>query len=110
MLPIRTVDLNICFQGRALTMHGKLFYICDLNFTPELLAPAKELHSMVVVKKGIGFNYELMKKLPQVLPVFTQADALRLEKTWAKELHSIGYLGGATPCRESMKCGSWFAY
>lgn len=69
-------------------------------------APATDLRSKVVHKRGIGLNYELMKQLTPKSPVFTQADALRLEKTWAKKLHGMGYrveAGEATPGRKASK-------
>ena len=73
---------------------------------PKPVAPATDLRSKVVHKRGIGLNYELMKKLTPKSPVFTQADALRLEKTWAKKLHGMGYrveAGEATPGRKTAK-------
>ena len=73
---------------------------------PKPAAPATDLRSKVVHKRGIGLNYELMKKLTPESPVFTQADALRLEKTWAKKLHGMGYrveAGEATPGRKASK-------
>lgn len=62
--------------------------------------PSRDLRSKIVNKHGVGLNYELMKQLTPASPVFTQADALRLEKTWAKKLHNKGYrveAGNATP-------------
>ncbi len=45
-----------------------------------------------------------MKQLTPASPVFTQVDALRLEKSWAKKLHKMGYrveAGDATPDRDA---------
>ena len=66
--------------------------------------PAKDLRSKVVAKRGLGLNYELMTKLSPSSPVYTQQDALALEKKWAKKLHNMGYrveAGDATPGREA---------
>lgn len=71
---------------------------------PKPAAPAKDLRSKVVHKRGIGLNYELMKQLTPSSPVYTQQDALALEKKWAKKLHNMGYrvqAGDATPGRET---------
>ncbi len=71
---------------------------------PKPAAPAKDLRSKVVHKRGIGLNYELMKQLTPSSPVYTQQDALALEKRWAKKLHNMGYrveAGDATPGREN---------
>lgn len=73
---------------------------------PKPEAPARDIRSKVVNKRGIGLNYELMKQLTPESPIFTHADALRLEKTWAKKLHSMGYrveAGEATPGRKASK-------
>ena len=75
---------------------------------PKPTAPAKDLRSKVVHKRGIGLNYELMKQLTPKSPVYTHSDALRLEKTWAKKLHNMGFrveAGDATPGRESRRTG-----
>jgi hypothetical protein len=45
-----------------------------------------------------------MKQLTPSSPVYTQQDALALEKKWAKKLHNMGYrveAGDATPGREN---------
>ena len=71
-------------------------------------APAKDLRSKVVHKRGVGLNYELMKQLTSKSPVYTQPDALRLEKTWAKKLHVMGCrveAGDATPGLKSKRPG-----
>ncbi len=71
---------------------------------PKPAPPAKDLRSKVVAKRGLGLNYELMTKLSPSSPVYTQQDALALEKTWAKKLHNMGYrveAGDATPGREA---------
>ena len=71
---------------------------------PRPAAPAKDLRSKVVHKRGVGLNYELMKQLTPSSPVYTQQDALALEKKWAKKLHNMGYrveAGDATPGREN---------
>ena len=65
--------------------------------------PARDLRSKIVNKRGLGLNYSLMKQLTPVSPVYTQSDALRLEKTWAKKLQKMGYrveAGDATPDRK----------
>ena len=70
---------------------------------PKPKAPAKDLRSKVVAKRGLCLNYELMTKLSPSSPVYTQQDALALEKKWAKKLHNMGYrveAGDATPGRE----------
>ena len=66
--------------------------------------PAHDLRSKVVNRRGVGLNYELMSQLTPSSPVYTQTDALRLEKAWAKKLHKMGYrveAGDATPGREN---------
>jgi hypothetical protein len=71
---------------------------------PKPVTPAKDLRSKVVSKRGVGLNYKLMKQLTPASPVFTQVDAIRLEKTWAKKLHKMGYrveAGDATPDRDA---------
>jgi hypothetical protein len=65
--------------------------------------PARDLRSRLVNKRGLGLNYELMDQLTPKSPVYTQSDALRLERTWAKKLHNMGYrveAGDATPGRD----------
>ena len=71
---------------------------------PKPEVPAKDLRSKVVAKRGLCLNYELMTKLTPSSPVYTQQDALALEKKWAKKLHKMGYrveAGDATPVREA---------
>jgi hypothetical protein len=71
---------------------------------PKPAAPANDLRSKVVHKRGVGLNYELMKQLTPSSPVYTQQDVLALEKKWAKKLHNMGYrveAGDATPGREN---------
>lgn len=66
--------------------------------------PARDLRSKVVNRRGVGLNYELMSQLTPSSPVYTHSDALRLEKTWAKKLHNMGYrveAGDATPGRKN---------
>jgi hypothetical protein len=75
-----------------------------IHKAPRRPAPAKDIRSKVVHKRGVGLNYELMKQLTPLSPVFTQQDALALEKKWAKRLHNMGYrveAGDATPGRDS---------
>lgn len=89
-------------------------YVGQTSHTPEEryaihkgekpVPPARDLRSRVVNRRGVGLNYELMSQLTPSSPVYTQTDALRLEKTWAKKLHKMGYrveAGDATPDRES---------
>jgi len=71
---------------------------------PKPEAPAKDLRSKVVAKRGLCLNYGLMTKLTPSSPVYTQQDALALEKKWAKKLHKMGYrveAGDATPGRDN---------
>lgn len=66
--------------------------------------PARDLRSKVVHRRGVGLNYELMSQLTPSSPVYTQSDALRLEKAWAKKLHKMGYrveAGDANPGHET---------
>jgi hypothetical protein len=75
-----------------------------IHKAPRRPAPAKDIRSKVVHKRGVGLNYELMKQLTPTSPVFTKQDALALEKKWAKKLHNMGYrveAGDATPDREA---------
>lgn len=75
-----------------------------IHKAPRRPAPAKDIRSKVVHRKGVGLNYKLMKKLTPSPPVFTKQDALALEKKWAKKLHNMGYrveAGDATPGREN---------
>jgi hypothetical protein len=75
-----------------------------IHKAPKPKAPAKDLRSKVVAKRGLCLNYELMTKLSPSSPVYTQEDALALEKKWAKKLHNMGYrveAGDATPGREA---------
>jgi hypothetical protein len=75
----------------------------SIHKAPRPEAPAKDLRSKVVAKRGLGLNYELMKKLSTSGPVYTREDALTLEKKWAKKLHNMGYrveAGDATPNRK----------
>ena len=74
-----------------------------IHKAPKPKAPARDLRSKVVAKRGLCLNYELMTKLSPSSPVYTQQDALALEKKWAKKLHNMGYrveAGDATPDRE----------
>ncbi len=74
-----------------------------IHKAPKPEPPAKDLRSKVVAKRGLGLNYELMTKLSPSSPVYTQQDALALEKKWAKKLHNMGFrveAGDATPGRE----------
>ena len=74
-----------------------------IHKAPKPKAPARDLRSKVVAKRGLCLNYELMTKLSPSSPVYTQQDALALEKKWAKKLHNMGYrveAGDATPGRE----------
>jgi hypothetical protein len=88
-------------------------YVGQTSHTPEEryaihkgekpVPPARDLRSRVVNKRGLGLNYELMDQLTPKSPVYTQSDALRLERTWAKKLHNMGYrveAGDATPGRD----------
>lgn len=107
------VDLN----PTGMTDVGKGYvYVGQTSHTPEERyaihkrekpePPAHDLRSKVVNKRGLGLNYELMNQLTPKSPVYTQSDALRLEKTWAKKLHNMGYrveAGDATPGREQTK-------
>jgi hypothetical protein len=73
---------------------------------PKPEPPARDLRSKIVNKRGLGLNYELMARLTPSPPVFTQHDALSLEKKWARKLHQMGYrveAGDATPGREVYK-------
>lgn len=73
---------------------------------PKPKAPARDLRSGVVASKGLGLNYQLMMQLTPKSPVFTQKDALALEKSWAKSLHKMKYrveAGDATPGRKKKK-------
>lgn len=75
-----------------------------IHKAPRRPAPAKDIRSKVVHKRGVGLNYELMKQLTPSPPVFTKQDALALEKKWAEKLHKMGYrveAGDATPGREA---------
>jgi hypothetical protein len=75
-----------------------------IHKAPRRPAPAKDIRSKVVNKRGVGLNYELMKQLTPSSPVFTKQDALALEKKWAKKLYNMGYrveAGDATPSREN---------
>ena len=75
-----------------------------IHNAPTPKVPAKDLRSKVVAKRGLCLNYELMTKLSPSSPVYTQEDALALEKKWAKKLHNMGYrveAGDATPDREA---------
>jgi hypothetical protein len=68
--------------------------------SPRPKPPARDLRSKVVHKRGVGLNYSLMKQLTPTSPVYTQEDALALEKKWALRLLSMGYrveAGDATP-------------
>ena len=74
-----------------------------IHKAPKPEPPAKDLRSKVVAKRGLCLNYELMTKLSPSSPVYSQQDALALEKKWAKKLHNMGYrveAGDATPGRE----------
>jgi len=89
-------------------------YVGQTSYTPEERyaihkgpkpeVPAKDLRSKVVAERGLCLNYELMTKLTPSSPVYTQQDALALEKKWAKKLHNMGYrveAGDATPVRDA---------
>lgn len=65
-------------------------------------APARDLRSGVVNRRGLRLNYDLMASLTPRPPVYTQDDALALEKVWAQKLEDMGYrveAGDATPGR-----------
>jgi len=64
--------------------------------------PARDLRSGVVNRRGLRLNYDLMASLTPRPPVYTQDDALALEKVWAQKLEDMGYrveAGDATPGR-----------
>lgn len=62
-----------------------------IHKAPRPETPAKDLRSRVVAGRGLRLNYQLMTKLTPSSPVYTQHDALALEKKWAKKLHNMGY-------------------
>lgn len=69
-------------------------------------APARDLRSGVVKRRGLNLNYDLMSSLTPRPPVYTQDDALALEKVWAKKLDEMGYrveAGEVTPGRHDTK-------
>lgn len=66
--------------------------------------PKRDLRSRVVHRRGISLNWDLMASLTPSGPVYTQQDALQLERIWANELDRRGYrveAGDATPRRAS---------
>lgn len=68
--------------------------------------PAHDLRSGIVKRRGLNLNYDLMSSLTPRPPVYTQDDALALEKVWAKKLEELGYrvaAGEATPGRHDTK-------
>jgi hypothetical protein len=94
--------------GKGYVYVGQTSHTPEVRFVihkgPKPKAPAKDLRSKVVAKRGLCLNYELMTKLSPSSPVYTQEDALALEKKWAKKLHNMGYrveAGDATPDREA---------
>lgn len=69
-------------------------------------APARDLRSGIVNRRGLNLNYDLMSLLTPRPPVYTQDDALALEKVWAQKLADMGYrveAGEATPGRHDTK-------
>ena len=74
----------------------------EIHRGPKPESPAHDLRSRVVHKRGVQLNYDLMSMLTPKGPVFTQKDAISLERAWAKKLHKQGYrveAGDATPDR-----------
>ena len=64
------------------------------------------LRSGIVNRRGLNLNYDLMSSLTPRPPVYTQDDALALEKVWAQKLADMGYrveAGEATPGRHDTK-------
>jgi len=93
--------------GKGLVYVGQTSHTPEERYAihkaPKPEPPARDLRSKVVAIRGLGLNYELMKKLSPSGPVYTQQDALILEKKWAKKLHNMGYrveAGDATPNRK----------
>ena len=124
---LRLARMGHAINGSATVWHGYVVdldetgmsqigkgyvYVGQTSHTPEKRfaihkgskpeSPAQDLRSRVVHKRGDRLNYDLMSALTPKGPVFTQADAKSLERTWAKELHKQGYrveAGDATPDR-----------
>ena len=70
-----------------------------IHKAPKPRVPAKDLRSKVVGRRGLCLDYELMTKLSPSSPVYTQMDALTLEKL-GKKPQKLGYhleSGGSTP-------------
>jgi len=64
--------------------------------------PKRDLRSKVVHRRGISLNRGLMSSLDPAGPVYTEEDALDLERAWAAELARRGFrveAGDATPRR-----------
>ncbi len=100
---VTRTDVGYVYVGQTSHTAEKRFEIHKGEKPP---APARDLRSGVVNRRGLNLNYDLMATLTPRPPVYTQDDALALEKVWAQKLEDMGYrveAGDATPGRESKR-------
>ena len=100
---VTRTDVGYVYVGQTSHTAEKRFEIHKGEQPP---APARDLRSGVVNRRGLNLNYDLMATLTPRPPVYTQDDALALEKVWAQKLEDMGYrveAGDATPGRESKR-------
>jgi hypothetical protein len=92
-------DVGFVYVGQTSHTAEERF---EIHKSEKPAEPARDLRSGVVHRRGLGLNYELMASLTPRPPVYTQEDALALEKIWAQKLEDMGYrveAGDATPLK-----------